>query len=115
MPNVFISYASVDRKRGEALAAALAGEGFTIAPPLEDASPDAIKARLAESDAALVCWSRASVKSETAFAVAAQAFNRGKLVSVLIQPAEPPAPYDQLEPIDISAWREGRDEADLRI
>ena len=107
MPDVYISYAPADRKRGEALAAALTEAGLSVGQATPNASAQEIKAELAASGAAIVCWSRAAARSAQAEAVAAQAFNHGKLISALLQDVEPAHPYQLVDSLDISDWKGG--------
>lgn len=109
MPDVFISYTRGDKTRVKLLAEALEAEGFSV---WWDAAirpgktwHDTISKELAETPAVVVCWSKASVKSDWVLAEATQAYNKHKLAPALIQRCEPPIPYNMVQSADLSHWK----------
>ncbi|MGE3302291.1 MAG: toll/interleukin-1 receptor domain-containing protein [Hyphomonadaceae bacterium] len=111
MADVFISHARGDRKRVAPMAAALEAEGFAVAWDDQGRGEDAPRA-LAGARCVIVCWSRASVRSEAALREATQAYNQRKLAPAMLQAVEPPLPFNMVESADLTQWRgDGEDRA----
>ena len=106
---VFVSHASADRVRAEALVAALDKAGIE---PWWDGLIEAgavfsksIETALDEADAVIVLWSKASIQSDWVRDEAASGRDRTRLVPVSLDRSEPPLGFRQYQTIDLSKWR----------
>jgi len=110
MHDVFISYARENRKRAKRLADVLVEErGWSIwfdeALQAGDEYPRVIERALEQVRCVLVVWSKDAVASRWVIAEASEGWNRGILVPVLLDDADPPLPFRQTEAIDFSDWK----------
>lgn len=109
MADVFISYARADRGRVKLVAQGLAAEGFSVwwDPEIKPGKKwdDAIRRELESAAAVVTCWSRTSAKSKWVLAETSFADGRKKLAPALIQPCDPPIPYNMVQNADLSRWR----------
>lgn len=109
MPDIFISYARGDRKRVAMIAGALEAEGFSIGA--DDAARtgrawrDRQRAELQGAACVIVCWSRASAKSDVVLEEATQGYNQQKLIPVTLQACDPPMPFNMVASADLTTWR----------
>ena len=108
MPQVFISYARVDRTKIVRLIAVLRKLGFS--PWWDDDIPpgasweETIARALADAQAVIVCWSPASIASENVRSEARVARGLGRLVQVFLNPCEPPLFFGERQGIDFTNW-----------
>jgi TolB-like protein/Flp pilus assembly protein TadD len=113
-PRVFLSYTRKDRPQAEPLIAALEAAGYDVwwdgllvggvafARTTEDA--------LETADAVVVLWSRQSCESHWVRDEATRGRDRGCLVPVSLDGAEPPLGFRQFQVIDLRPWN-GRPDA----
>ncbi len=108
MADIFISYASEDRARAEALAHALEARGWSIwwdrEIPLGKSFDDVIEKALADAKCAVVLWSAVSAASEWVRNEASEAKRRGILIPVFLESVEPPLAFRLLNGADLRRW-----------
>ncbi len=108
MSDIFISYASADRPRGQMLAEALARQGWTVfwdrTIPPGKTFDEVIEMELAAAKCVIGVWSRTSVKSAWVRAEAADGLNRGILIPVLIEDTEIPLVFRQIQAAGMVDW-----------
>lgn len=106
---VFLSYARVDRRRAERLAAALSDAGLTVwwDALIEGGATfsKSIHAALQAADVVIVLWSRTSIESDWVRDEAAQGRDRHRLIPLSLDGSEPPLGFRQYHAIDLSHWR----------
>jgi TIR domain/PDZ domain len=111
MSDVFISYASEDRNKAEALAGALSARGWSVwwdrKIPLGQSYDDVIEKALGESKCAIVLWSAMSVASEWVRNEASEAKRRGILVPVFLETVDAPLAFRLLNGADLHDWQAG--------
>src|SRR4029453_5316829 len=94
MSEIFMRYASEDRKKAEALAGALSARGWSVwwdrKIPLGKSFDEVIEKALSESKCAIVLWSAMSVASEWVRNEASEAKRRGILVPVFLETVDAP-------------------------
>lgn len=110
MADIFLSYASRDRERAEAIAQGLEREGFVVYWDREllsgESYVDHIQKNLADSKVVLVLWSEISVTS--AWVIDEADFARthnSALVPVLIDNVRPPLGFGQLQTLQLLEWQ----------
>jgi hypothetical protein len=107
-PNVFLSYANVDRPRVEGLVRMLESQGLDVwwdrDIPRGKNFNRVIEEALQQAKCAIVIWSQASVTSEWVFNEASAARKRGILVPVLIDAVEPPLEFRHLQTARLVDW-----------
>jgi hypothetical protein len=106
---VFLSYASADRARVEALVRTLEGQGLDVwwdrDIPRGKNFSRVIEEALQQAQCAVVIWSHASIASEWVFNEASDARKRGILVPVLIDNVEPPLEFRHLQAAKLFGWK----------
>ncbi|HZZ35165.1 MAG TPA: TIR domain-containing protein, partial [Caulobacteraceae bacterium] len=109
MLDVFISYARSTAAEADRMAEALRASGYAIwrddQLPAHRPYADVIEERLRTAKAVLVIWSAEAVKSQWVRAEADFARKAGSLVQLSLDGATPPLPFDQIQCVDMSAWR----------
>jgi TolB-like protein/predicted negative regulator of RcsB-dependent stress response len=109
--SVFLSYAREDRTKAQEIVSALGAQGLTVWwDGLVEGGhefADKIEQALASADVVVVLWSSASVHSHWVRDEASTGRDRGRLVPVTIENAEPPLGFRQIHHIDLSKWRGG--------
>ena len=117
MGDIFISYASEDRHRAEALAEALRERGWSVwwdrKIPLGKSFDEVIERALSESKCVIVLWSSASVVSEWVKSEASEAKRRNILVPVFIEAVDAPLAFRLLNGADMSDWQAGTAHAEF--
>lgn len=115
MTDIFLSYAREDQARVAPLAAALTAAGFDVwwdrrlaggAEFSKETEEQLNKARVI-----LVAWSRAACESMWVADEATVGRNKGNLVPIVLDGAEPRIGFRQIQTIDFSDWRGGAQEA----
>lgn len=105
-PTLFLSYAHVDARRAEALAAALGDRGYTVwwDSLIEGGASFAksIRQALEAADAVIVLWSKTSIDSDWVADEAAQGRDRKRLVPISLDGSLPPLGFRQYQTIDLS-------------
>ncbi len=108
MADVFLSYAREDRASAQALAEALALEGWSVwwdhRIIVGEAFDQAIERELHAAKSVVVLWSDHSVASEWVKNEAAAAAERGVLVPVLITNIRPPLEFRRRQTADLTDW-----------
>jgi hypothetical protein len=109
MTDVFISYARKDRNRVRLIAHALAAEGFAVwwDPEIKPGAKwnEVIRKALESAGAVVTVWSKTSAKSNWVLAETTHGSNRQALVPVMIQPCDPPIPFNMVQSADLTEWR----------
>src|SRR6266545_4030347 len=117
MDEIFISYASEDRKRAQILAQALEARGWPIwwdrEIPLGQSFDEVIEKALAGAKCVIVLWSAVSVASEWVRNEASEAKRRGILVPVFLEPVNAPLAFRLLNGANLSDWEPGTAHAGL--
>ena len=113
MADIFLSYAREDLSCARDLAGALDAEGWSVfwdrkIPPGRNFE-DYIGERIRECRAVVVLWSPHSVTSKWVRIEAGHGRDRDVLIPALVEAAEIPFGYQQLQAADLSAWRAGTD------
>lgn len=108
MNHVFLSYARTDRERARRVAGALEAEGIRVWWDQElhagEEFAQVIQTSLTTASAVIVLWSRASVQSKWVYAEAEFAERWNRLVPAVIEPSEPPLPFNCLDTAMIHDW-----------
>jgi CO dehydrogenase nickel-insertion accessory protein CooC1 len=104
-PQVFLSYASADRERIIAVAAALSRRNLRVQveKTLEPGSDysSAVSQQLDASDAIVVFWSRDAIESGWVKTEAEEGMRRGILVPVLLDDVAPPLAFRSVQSADL--------------
>jgi hypothetical protein len=109
MADVFISYKKEDRAKTEMIATALAAHQLSVWWDDSLAGGEAyrsqIERELAQAGAAIVIWSKLSVKSGFVLDEASEAHNHSKLLPVTFdRSVAPPMGFRQIQVLDLSDW-----------
>lgn len=108
MADLFISYASEDRQRAQAVANLLADRGWTVWWDRKilagQAYDQVIEYELESARCVIVLWSASSVASEWVKSEAAVAAERGVLVPALIENVKPPLEFRRKQIADLIGW-----------
>jgi hypothetical protein len=113
MSDIFLSYATEDRKKAAQLAAIFKREGWTVwwnrRIPVGQNYAEVIEAQLTDALFVVVLWSQASVTSQWVRTEVAEANDRGVLLPVLIEPVRIPLAFLHIQVVDLTDWRAGAD------
>jgi hypothetical protein len=109
MSQIFISYASEDRKHAERLAHALETHGWSVwwdrSIPAGRSFDEVIETALQNAACVLVLWSARSIRSQWVSAEAQEGADRGILVPVLIEDAvRPPLGFRRIQMANLVGW-----------
>lgn len=108
MTDVFLSYAHEDRSIVAELVKLLRSQNMDVwwdrAISVGRDLNSIIDAKLAESRAVVVVWSRSSVRSMWVRGEAADALEAGKLVPIAIEPVRYPIPFTMCETAELHGW-----------
>lgn len=109
MASVFLSYDREDATRARSIAQALEKAGHSVWWDRDIAGGaqygTEIEEALKRSDAVVVLWSAAAVRSAWVRDEAAAGRDAGKLVPVRLDSADPPMGFRQYQTIDLSQWK----------
>ena len=108
MAKVFLSYDREDLAKAGAIAGVLEEAGHEVWWDRHIRGgaqySQEIERALADSDAVVVLWSKASVNSEWVRDEAAEGRDRGTLIPVLLEPVKAPMGFRQFQTIDLTDW-----------
>ena len=108
MHDIFLSYASEDRARASELASTLEKQGWnvwwdrTILPG--KTFDRVIESELNAATCVIVLWSKISVESQWVRAEAGDALNKGRLIPALLEDAEIPLVFRQIQAASLLDW-----------
>ena len=108
MHDIFLSYASEDRARASELASTLEEQGWnvwwdrTILPG--KTFDRVIESELNAATCVIVLWSKISVESQWVRAEAGDALNKGRLIPALLEDAEIPLVFRQIQAASLLDW-----------
>lgn len=109
MADVFISYARSTEESARKLADALKSAGYSIwfddEIPGHRAYADVITEQLEAAKAVVVLWSKEASASQWVRSEANRAREKGTLVQARLDGTRLPMPFDQIQCVDLSAWR----------
>jgi len=108
MSDIFISYASEDRKRVAPLAAALIGQGWSVWWDRSISAgrnfDEVIETELGAARVVIVAWSLESVQSRWVRAEAQEGLDHNKLIPVFLDEVLPPLIFRAIQAISLVAW-----------
>jgi formylglycine-generating enzyme required for sulfatase activity len=108
MSDIFLSYSSKDRQWAKLLADCLQKEGWSVwwdrTIPTGQIYAKVIKEALSNARSVVVIWSHESVDSDWVQEEAAKGRDRGILVPVFKENAEPPMGFGMIQAADLSDW-----------
>lgn len=118
MADIFISYAREDRARAEQVARGLAGAGLDVfwdneIPPGQTWA-DYIETKLTQCKALIVLWSEHSTKSQWVREEARLGRDKGVLIPVMIDGAQAPFGFGEVQAANLAAWTGAEDHPDWR-
>ena len=115
--SIFLSYSRDDRNKASALVGALEVRGLTVwwDGLIEGGHEFAekIEQALKSADVIVVLWSLTSVHSHWVRDEAATGRDRGRMVPVTIDGAEPPLGFRQIQHVDLTKWRGRKDAREI--
>src|SRR5689334_20907072 len=118
-PDIFLSYARVDRTVARLFAESFVAEVLTV---WSDSSlgpaqtfDEVIEQNLRDSRAVVVLWSPRSVASRWVRAEATQADRRNKLVPAIIEPCDRPIIFELTHTAELSGWSGDRSDSHWRL
>lgn len=108
MADVFISYSREDRSKAEHIASGLTAMGLdafwdTDIPPGQTWA-DYIEGKLGACKAVIVLWSEDSIKSQWVREEARMGREQSKLIPVILDGAQPPFGFGEVQAADLSNW-----------
>ena len=108
MAQIFLSYASADRKRAEVLKDWFEGLGWSVfwdreIPPGKDWE-SYLLTHLDQATCVVVLWTPAAYESERVIKEATAALERGRLVQIKGTGLPAPAPFDAIQGLPFQAW-----------
>ncbi|MCK5420775.1 MAG: toll/interleukin-1 receptor domain-containing protein, partial [Deltaproteobacteria bacterium] len=106
--DIFLSYKSEDKEKAQVIAKAIEQKGHSVwwarkFPPGKNFD-DVIEEKLDAAQCVIVLWSKNSVKSEWVKEEAAEGYNRGILIPVLIDDILPPLGFRRLQTAKLIDW-----------
>jgi len=108
MSDIFISYASEDRKRVAPIAEALIGQGWSVWWDRSISAgrnfDEVIETELGAARVVIVAWSRESVQSRWVRAEAQEGLDHNKLIPVFLDEVSPPLIFRSIQAISLVAW-----------
>ncbi len=113
MSDVFISYKSTDRDRVRQLVEVFEAQGWEVwwdrDISVGEDWGESIEAALQQARCVVVVWSESSVAGDTdwVFSEAEAGRKASKLVPLMLDPVEPPKPFNRVQTADLSDWVPG--------
>lgn len=108
MADVFVSYASADREKAQAIGQLLASRGYSVwwdrTIPAGEIFDEVIQRSLDAAKCVVVLWSEASVVSNWVKTEAAEAAGRNILVPVLIANVRLPMEFKRIQSANLAKW-----------
>ena len=108
MSDIFLSYHSSDRRIAQMFADGLEAHGWSVwwdrEIPLGKSYDQVIEAELTAARCAIVLWSREAVRSRWVRAEASAAAGRERLVPVMIEDADIPLEFEQIQTAMLVGW-----------
>ena len=115
MADIFISYASEDRKRAQVLVLALEQLGWSVfwdlTVPAGLTWDEYIGSKLEEARCVVVAWSESAVKSRYVREEAREGRDQETLIPVLFEKVKPPFGFGGLHAVDLISWNGGESAA----
>ena len=118
MADVFISYSREDRSKAEHIASGLTAMGVDVfwdtdIPPGQTWA-DYIEGKLSACKAVIVLWSEHSIKSQWVREEARMGREQSKLIPVILDGAQPPFGFGEVQAADLSNWSGDYSQADWK-
>ena len=117
MAQIFISYASEDEQRAQAIAQALTDRGWSVwwdrEIPLGKSYDEVIERALAEAKCVIVLWSRNSIGSKWVKSEASEGDDRDILVPVFLDAVNAPLQFRFLNGANLSQWEQDVPDAEF--
>ncbi|HTU64468.1 MAG TPA: toll/interleukin-1 receptor domain-containing protein [Steroidobacteraceae bacterium] len=118
MHDLFLSYSSADRVKASSIASLASEAGWSVWWDRDIKGGEdwdgSIDHELDQAKVVLVLWSRSSIESDWVRHEAQVARDSGRLLPALLDPVLPPAQFQDIQAVPLTAWIADQDQHDLR-